>query len=140
DSDGMLLRHAAVVGTIAALLTPGVARGQTATQVVTFSVNVVNQVAVSGNPSPLVINSATAGSAPTSVTAGGSSYAITTNEANKLRTPSFVRRSGLCDTRLRGRGASRRYRRPAGQHCRGRRVIYARGEHPRAPRCDACGK
>jgi len=36
-----------------------------------------------GNPSPLVINSATAGSAPTSVTASGTSYAITTNEANQ---------------------------------------------------------
>ena len=56
---------------------------QTATQVVQFQVNAINQIGVSGSPAPLVINSATAGSAPASVTAGGTSYAITTNETNK---------------------------------------------------------
>ena len=61
---------------------------QTATQVVQFQVNAINQIGVSGNPAPLVIASATAGSAPTSVTAG-SSYAITTNEANKKITASI---------------------------------------------------
>jgi hypothetical protein len=67
------------------------ARGsaQAATQVVQFQVNAINQIGVAGNPAPLVISSATAGSAPTSVTAGGSSYAITTNEANKKITASI---------------------------------------------------
>ena|SRR5688500_10325162 len=64
------------------------ARAQTATQVVRFEVNAINQIGVSGAPAPLVINSATAGAAPASVTAGGTSYAVTTNESNKKITAS----------------------------------------------------
>ena len=71
-----------------ALLPLGDARAQTATQVVRFEVNAVNQIGVSGSPAPLVINSATPGSAPASITAGGTSYAITTNESNKKITAS----------------------------------------------------
>ena len=56
---------------------------QQATQVVRFQVNAVNQLAVSGNPAPLVVSSAIAGSAPTSATMGGTSYAISTNETNQ---------------------------------------------------------
>ena len=62
---------------------------QTATQVVRFQVSAINQIAVSGSPAPMIINSATAGSAPTPVTAGGTSYAITTNEANQKITASI---------------------------------------------------
>lgn len=62
---------------------------QTATQVVRFEVNPINQIAVSGNPAPMTISTATAGSAPTSVTAGGTSYAITTNESNQKITASL---------------------------------------------------
>jgi len=64
------------------------ARAQTATQVVTFSVVPINRVAVTGAPAPLVINSAVAGQTPTSVSAAGGTYAVTTNESNKKITAS----------------------------------------------------
>jgi hypothetical protein len=63
--------------------------GQTATQVVRFQVNAINQIGVTGNPAPMVINTATAGSAPMSVVGSGTSYAITTNETNKKITASL---------------------------------------------------
>jgi hypothetical protein len=76
-----------MVGTLTAIAAAGFptasAHGQTATQIVHIQVLAVNQIGVSGAPAPLVISSAAAGSAPTSVTANGGSYAITTNEANK---------------------------------------------------------
>jgi hypothetical protein len=78
----------AVVGAMAVLVPSGSARAQNATQVIRFEVNAVNQIGVSGSPAPLVINSATPGSAPASITAGGTSYAITTNESNKKITAS----------------------------------------------------
>jgi hypothetical protein len=56
---------------------------QVASQVVQFEVRAVNQIGISGTPLPLVINSATAGGQPTSVTSTGASYAITTNEVNQ---------------------------------------------------------
>jgi hypothetical protein len=71
-----------------AILPVVAAEAQSATQVVHFQVNAVNQIAVSGAPS-LTITSATAGSGLTSATATGSSYAITTNEANQKITASI---------------------------------------------------
>ena len=65
------------------------AHGQNATQVVTFQVTAINEVAVSGNPAPMVISTATAGSAPAAVSGTGTSYAITTNEPNKKITASI---------------------------------------------------
>lgn len=62
---------------------------QTAAQVIQFQVTAVNQIGVTGAPAPLVINSAIPGGAPTSVTANGGNYAITTNEANKKITASL---------------------------------------------------
>lgn len=59
------------------------ATAQTATQTVTFSVVPMSRVAVSGNAGPITVSTANAGSAPTSATMGGSSYAITTNESNQ---------------------------------------------------------
>jgi hypothetical protein len=59
----------------------GAAFAQQATQEVSFEVQAINEIAFTGSPS-LVINSATAGSAPTSATASGS-YAITTNESDR---------------------------------------------------------
>jgi hypothetical protein len=59
------------------------AGAQVATQVVQFEVRAVSQIGISGTPSALVINSATAGGQPTSVASTGSSYAITTNEVNQ---------------------------------------------------------
>jgi hypothetical protein len=58
-----------------------------ATQDVSYEVQAINELSFSGAPS-LVINSATAGSAPTSATASAS-YAITTNETNRKITASI---------------------------------------------------
>ena len=71
------------------LLLPLAAAAQSATQVVTFQVAPVRQIAVAGNPAPLVISSAVAGSPTLSVTTDGSSYAVTTNEANQKITASL---------------------------------------------------
>jgi hypothetical protein len=49
----------------------------------------MNQLAVSGNPHALVVHSATAGSAPSTVTANGATYAVTTNESNQKITASL---------------------------------------------------
>lgn len=59
------------------------ATAQTATQTVTFSVVAISRVAVNGGAGPITVNTANAGSAPTSASMGGSSYAITTNESNQ---------------------------------------------------------
>ena len=64
-------------------LNAGIAGGQQATQVVQFRVNPVSEIAVSGTPAPLVVGSAIAGSAPTSATSSGTTWAISTNESNQ---------------------------------------------------------
>ena len=79
----------ALSGTIAALFITPAAVAQTATQVVRFQVNAVNQIGVSGTPVPMVIATAIAGAAPSSVTANGASYAVTTNESNQKITASL---------------------------------------------------
>jgi hypothetical protein len=62
---------------------PRAAAAQTATQVVRIQVNAISQIGLTGAPSPLVIDAASPGEAPASVTADGAAYAITTNEANQ---------------------------------------------------------
>ena len=62
---------------------------QTATQTVTFEVDAINQIAVTGTPS-LLINTATAGSAPTSVTSAGNTWAVTTNQTGAKITASIA--------------------------------------------------
>lgn len=64
-----------------------VASAQTATQIVTFQVDAINQIAFSGSPS-LVINTATAGSDPTSATANAT-WAVTTNQTGAKITASI---------------------------------------------------
>jgi hypothetical protein len=63
------------------------ASAQTATQVVTFQVDAVNQIAFSGSPS-LVVNTATAGSEPTPATANAT-WAVTTNQTGAKITASI---------------------------------------------------
>ena len=63
------------------------ASAQTATQIVTFQVDAVNQIAFSGSPS-LVVNTATAGSNPTSATANAT-WAVTTNQSTAKITASI---------------------------------------------------
>ena len=67
--------------TALALLVASTGAAQSAQQTVTYEVQAVNQIAVSGNVT-LTVNSATAGQAP-SANSAASSYAITTNESNK---------------------------------------------------------
>lgn len=64
-------------------LTSTVMAANTATQTVTFQVAAINEIAVSGNPGALIINTATAGSEPASVTDATTSYRFTTNQNNK---------------------------------------------------------
>ncbi len=54
----------------------------TTTQTVTFQVDAINELAVSGNAS-LTVSSATAGSSPDDVTDATSTWSITTNEPSK---------------------------------------------------------
>lgn len=65
------------------------AMAQTATQTVTFQVDAINQISVSGSPT-LDINTAVAGSAPTSATSSGNSWAVTTNQTGAKITGSIA--------------------------------------------------
>src|SRR3954469_2900656 len=56
---------------------------QTATQRVTFQVNALNRMAVSGSQTPMAITTAAAGMAPTPVIGSGGTYTLTTNERNQ---------------------------------------------------------
>jgi hypothetical protein len=58
------------------------ASAQSANQVVTFRVNPISEIAVSGAPMPIVVDAPRAG-VETSAMVGGTSYAITTNEGNQ---------------------------------------------------------
>lgn len=77
-----------IFATLALLLgTASVASAQTATQIVTFQVDAINQIAFSGSPS-LVINTATAGSNPTDATAAAT-WAVTSNQTGSKITASI---------------------------------------------------
>ena len=52
-------------------------------QTVTFEVQAINELSVSGNPGALIINSANAGFEPIEVTDSSTNYGITTNGINK---------------------------------------------------------
>jgi hypothetical protein len=61
---------------------------QHARQTVTFRIDAINEIGVQGSPS-LTMVSAPAGSGPTSVTASGNSWSVTTNENNTRVTASL---------------------------------------------------
>lgn len=75
---------------VGAMVLAGAASGkaQTSTQTVTFAVNAINQIAFIGTPS-LTITTATAGSAPTSVTDATATWAATTNQTGAKITASI---------------------------------------------------
>ena len=75
--------------TAAVMLSATKLAAQTATQTVTFQVDAINQVGVTGSPT-LDINTATAGSAPTSVTSSGNSWAVTCNQTGAKITGSIA--------------------------------------------------
>lgn len=71
-----------VVGSL--FLMSGIAMAASSTtQTVTYAVSAINEISVSGNPAALTVSTATAGSAPNSVSDATTTYAITTNETGK---------------------------------------------------------
>jgi hypothetical protein len=67
-----------------ALAVSGIAMAaNTATQTVTFQVDAISQLSVSGDPGALVISSATAGSDPSPATDNTTTYALTTNQSSQ---------------------------------------------------------
>jgi len=79
--EGQMKNRFAVLTALLAVGVAATAQAQTATQSVSYEVQAINKIAVSGSPS-LTISTAVAGNAPTSVTANAT-YAITTNESNR---------------------------------------------------------
>jgi hypothetical protein len=64
------------------------ASAQTANQIVTIQVDAINVIAFAGSPS-LVINTAVAGSAPSSATNATATWAVTTNQTGSKITASL---------------------------------------------------
>ena len=64
------------------------AAAQTATQTVTFQVDAINQIGVTGAPT-LDVSTAVAGSAPTSATSAGNTWAVTCNQTGAKITASI---------------------------------------------------
>ena len=85
----MFTKLARTLGVLAIVALVPAAQAQTATQTVTFAVNAINQIAFTGAPS-LTITTATAGSAPTSVTDATSSWAVTCNQTGAKITASIA--------------------------------------------------
>ena len=77
-----------ILATVALVIgAASVASAQTANQIVTFQVDAINQISFAGSPS-LVINTATAGSNPTSASAAAT-WAVTTNQSGAKITASI---------------------------------------------------
>ena len=57
--------------------------GRLATQTVTFSVNAIDEIDLTGNPGAMTVSIATAGAPPNTVTDNSTRYAITTNGENR---------------------------------------------------------
>jgi hypothetical protein len=74
---------ALMVAVFVAVLCGTAMAADTVTQTVTYQVKEVNSIAVSGNPANLIIDTAVAGSAPTSVSDSSTTYSITTNGSGK---------------------------------------------------------
>jgi hypothetical protein len=65
------------------LLAGATAGAQSATQVVSFRVNPISEIAISGSPAPLVVDAPRSSQQSATTTMGGTSYAITANEGNQ---------------------------------------------------------
>ena len=76
-------RAVVFTGVLALGIVASTLSAQVAIQTVTFSVVSTSRAAISGTSSPMIVRSATGSRAPTSASVGGSTYAITTNEANQ---------------------------------------------------------
>lgn len=60
-----------------------------ATQTVTFSIDPISEISVSGDPGPLTTTTATAGNDPTNATDSSTFYAVTTNGSSEKVTASI---------------------------------------------------
>lgn len=76
--------HSFVFSGLCLLLSSQLVASTTATVVVTFSIASINAISFSGNPAPLVVNSATAGQQPTTAVDMTTTYSVTTNSADAL--------------------------------------------------------
>jgi hypothetical protein len=85
----MTITKLAAAAGVFLLTSTSVLGAQTATQTVTFQVDAINQVGVTGTPT-LDISTATAGSAPTSVTSATNTWAVTTNQTGAKITGSIA--------------------------------------------------
>lgn len=65
------------------VLTGSSIAANTATQTITFEVQAINEISVSGDPAAMTISLATAGSEPSPVTDASTTYSITTNESSR---------------------------------------------------------
>ena len=79
----METRRSLAIAVAFAVTAAGTAAAQTAAQVVHFRVDAVSQLAVSGNPAPLIISAAIAGQDPSGASGSTTTYAISTNESNQ---------------------------------------------------------
>lgn len=75
--------HSAGVVFVSLLASASIAAAQTATQTVTFQVQAINEISVSGDPGQLTISTASAGGQLQPATDNTTTYSITTNEAGK---------------------------------------------------------
>ena len=74
-----------VVGLVLGLIGLSIA-ANTAQQTVTFQVDAIDEISVSGNPGNLAVTTATPGSQPDDDTDNSTSWAVTTNGTNKKMT------------------------------------------------------
>lgn len=74
----------AFLGIAALLQHVEVEASTTATAHVTYTVGSIDAISVSGDPGPLNVTTATAGSAPTSATDATTTYAVTTNNTRSI--------------------------------------------------------
>ena len=82
------MKTARILGAVALLFAARTASAQTATQVVNIQVDAINVIAFAGAPS-LVVNAATAGSAPSAATSNVATWAVTTNQSGSKITASI---------------------------------------------------
>ncbi|HEV7991519.1 MAG TPA: hypothetical protein VGP25_06810 [Gemmatimonadaceae bacterium] len=78
------LRSISAAATVMLLSSVGSAAAQQmATQTVTFRVNPISELAISGSPAPIVVDAPRTSERRSYASVGGTSYAITTNEENQ---------------------------------------------------------
>lgn len=78
-----------VIGSLFLHFSLSLAASNVATQTVTFSIDPITEISISGDPAPLTTTTATAGNDPIDVTDTSTSYAVTTNGSSEKVTVSI---------------------------------------------------